>query len=265
LIWPESTRSACLAAEIGGQDALREAGAQRDLAGNREGILDSQQRPDLGLGEAAALIGRPGADHALPLLRGKVVAEGEIVGQPFLAQIVEDRELGGATRVEPAAQMVEPMPQQVIIGALDESIGIDPLGPVPDGVDLQALPALPGVADAPVERVQHGERELHAGDRYARGVQPLATAAHNVPEIGIVQGLRHQPLDRPLDQRVGGGTVRFARAGFDHARFAHVALVRRGRIFQAPHMRCSDLSMPRRGIIERAPTRGTAADDAVTT
>ena len=82
---------------------------------------------------------------------------------------------------------------------------------VPVGIDLQPLPAPPGIADAAVERMQHGEGELHPRDRHARGMQPLASAAHDGFEIGIVQRLRHQPIRRAIDQHAGGGA-----RGFTH-------------------------------------------------
>jgi len=82
--------------------------------------------------------------------------------------------------------MLESVPYEVVIRALEDPLGEYALGRVPEGVDLQALSAMPGVADAAVERVQQGKGELHARDRHARTMKPLSATAHDVLEIGIL-------------------------------------------------------------------------------
>ena len=66
-----------LGAEIGGERALGHARAGRHLAGHRQGVLDTQQRLDLAVGEAAALVARPGAHHALTLAQLEAAGEGD--------------------------------------------------------------------------------------------------------------------------------------------------------------------------------------------
>ena len=102
--------------------------------------------------------------------------------------------------------MIKTVLYEMKVRALEDPLGDDTPGRVAEGVDLQAMSALPGVAASAVEWVQQSKRELHARDRHARTMKPLAATAHDVLEIGILQRLGHQPVCSAFDQRRRRGT-----------------------------------------------------------
>jgi hypothetical protein len=156
-------------------------------------------------GKAARLVGRPRSDHAAQALGIEGAGIGDVVGHAHRPEVVDDGEFRLAAGVEPSAQMLQPIMQQVVIRAPEESVRVVAGGVVPVAFDRQSLAAPPSVADAPVERVQHRKGDMGAGDRHAGGKQPFAQAVDHVLQAGFGQGLVHQPLRCQLEQRPRGG------------------------------------------------------------
>jgi hypothetical protein len=166
-----------VAAEISGKHVFGEVAQHRHAGGDRELVLDAQQRCDITIGEAAPGICRPGAHDALHRFSSKSRDECEIVGDALLLEVVEDWELRGFALNQAAAQVIELIVEKMKEGAAQKHIA-NPLR-MPVAFDLKALAPAPSKPHCAVERMQHCERQINAGKRQAGGGEPITEATHD--------------------------------------------------------------------------------------
>ncbi|MCY1300738.1 hypothetical protein D9M70_503160 [compost metagenome] len=171
-------------------------------------VLKLEQRPDHIIGEAAMAVRGPGSDHAMPRIGAERLHEGQVVRGAHLLEIVEDRELGRRILVKTPPDMLEIVVEQIVVGALQETLGIERQFFVPKAAYLDALAADPGKTKRIIKRMQHRKGEMDAHQRQAGGSEPLAKAFDDRFQRRVAERRPHQPVGNLVDEDFGYVVVR---------------------------------------------------------
>ena len=139
--------------------------------------------------------------HAVELAGAEADEISEVVARPLVPELRQQgkiqQRLGPG---EPAPKVRQPGLDQMVEGVDLEglrNLGLEAVG-IADGFDAPA--AQPGQPHALVQGVQDAKGGVGAPQRHPGGQQTLAAAIKQGLEVGLGQGLGHEPVRDPVDE-----------------------------------------------------------------